>query len=459
MGADEPDRQPDRQPDRHPKALLSYSHDSDEHRARVLALSDRLRDLGIDCMIDRYVLAPPLGWPKWMDEQVEWADFVLVVCTERYRKRAEGKEQPGVGNGVRFETTLLFQELYEAGTRYDKYVPVLFEKADRAHVPRPLAAAMSYLLEADADFESLYRRLTNQPEVAKKPLGKIVAMPPRNALAPLPPRAPRDRSVSKLSVEAVREQLRTALTLDRTGQWKTLVAECRRSEHVYFLLHGEQLQDLRYFVERIHQHIAVETRPHLPVELQYQVQHSLPTTARVWMSRVRDALQEALGHPGNATAEGFLRDATRHQAVLLIVALRHTQTFNPLHQEALHGFITRALPEALLALGTAHPVRLLVAIDHDRQDVERRHPLVAGWMEETAAAASAGLLYRPLDEVTFPDRPEVVEHLHRQRVGDEMLREGHPIFEDIMSAYDRMCRDQDDRFALLAERIDQGLGQ
>ncbi|MCP4656050.1 MAG: hypothetical protein GY856_11605, partial [bacterium] len=31
-----------------PRVFLSYSHDSDEHRDRVLALADRLRADGID---------------------------------------------------------------------------------------------------------------------------------------------------------------------------------------------------------------------------------------------------------------------------------------------------------------------------------------------------------------------------------------------------------------------------
>lgn len=35
-----------------PKVFISYSHDSEEHKDRVLALSDRLRADGIDCIID-----------------------------------------------------------------------------------------------------------------------------------------------------------------------------------------------------------------------------------------------------------------------------------------------------------------------------------------------------------------------------------------------------------------------
>jgi len=47
----------------HPKVFISYSHDSREHKDRVLELSDRLRDDGIDCHLDQYEESPAEGWP------------------------------------------------------------------------------------------------------------------------------------------------------------------------------------------------------------------------------------------------------------------------------------------------------------------------------------------------------------------------------------------------------------
>ena len=65
------------------RVFISYSHDSDQHRERVLALSERLRADGIETLLDQYVNgSPPQGWPRWMLDQLDAADFVLVVCTE-----------------------------------------------------------------------------------------------------------------------------------------------------------------------------------------------------------------------------------------------------------------------------------------------------------------------------------------------------------------------------------------
>src|SRR5689334_8042518 len=98
-----------------PRVFISYSHDSPEHEARVLALSNRLRDDGIDATLDQYETFPAQGWIRWMDQQVRDAQFVLVICTETYSRRAAGEEQPGTGLGATYETGSIQQLLYNSG--------------------------------------------------------------------------------------------------------------------------------------------------------------------------------------------------------------------------------------------------------------------------------------------------------------------------------------------------------
>ena len=64
-----------------PRVFVSYSHDSDAHRDRVLALADRLRADGIEALLDQYVAHPPEGWPTWAQQQITDADFTILVCT------------------------------------------------------------------------------------------------------------------------------------------------------------------------------------------------------------------------------------------------------------------------------------------------------------------------------------------------------------------------------------------
>ena len=107
------------------KVFISYSHDSPEHADRVLALSDRLRGDGIDCIIDQYEDSPDEGWPRWTERQIRDVDFVLMVCTETYCRRVIGEERPGTGLGVRWEGNAIYQHIYNAETKNNKFIPVL----------------------------------------------------------------------------------------------------------------------------------------------------------------------------------------------------------------------------------------------------------------------------------------------------------------------------------------------
>ncbi len=168
------------------RVFISYSHDSQEHLDRVLALADRLRAEGIDCNLDQYEPAPAEGWPRWMDRQFKDADFILVVCTETYCRRFEGREEHGKGLGVKWEGAIITDELYSNEAVNKRFIPVLFSADDAAHVPQRLQHYMRHLYAGPEGYEELYRRLTNQPRVVKPPLGKLRSFEPVNKLRSLP---------------------------------------------------------------------------------------------------------------------------------------------------------------------------------------------------------------------------------------------------------------------------------
>jgi hypothetical protein len=118
-----------------PRVFISYSHDSDEHAARVLQSADQLRQDGIDAILDKYEPFPEKGWTPWMEKNLRDADWVLMVCTETYRRRVEDDEAPAVGRGVRWEGRLIRQHLYDAGGANRRFVPVLLQGGFRDHIP------------------------------------------------------------------------------------------------------------------------------------------------------------------------------------------------------------------------------------------------------------------------------------------------------------------------------------
>src|SRR5512135_3100511 len=179
-----------------PRVLLSYSHDSDEHADRVLALADALCDGGIDVILDRYVHpAPAGGWPRWMDRNLEEAQFVLMVCTATYRRRILGEEAPGQGTGVRWEGTLICNRIAYGEPAGARFLPILLPGSEPTHIPDPARGHNHYRLATfdltDPGFEALYRHLTDQPAMPRPELGPIQILPPkprpRAVPGPLPP--------------------------------------------------------------------------------------------------------------------------------------------------------------------------------------------------------------------------------------------------------------------------------
>ncbi|MCL4206474.1 MAG: TIR domain-containing protein [Pirellulaceae bacterium] len=164
-----------------PRVLISYSHDSPEHAARAAELANRLRRDGIDCWIDQFDPHPSQGWPMWMEEQIGRAKFVLLVCTERYFKRFNGEEVPGVGRGVIWESILIRNELYQSGHQNDKFIPVCLEPGFDAFVPSRLRGDTRYMLdsfvlEKDRDYTKLHRRLTGQAAMVPEEVGPVVQL-------------------------------------------------------------------------------------------------------------------------------------------------------------------------------------------------------------------------------------------------------------------------------------------
>lgn len=158
--------------------FISYSHDSDAHRDFVRGIADRLRKNGVDCLIDQYINGfPAEGWPRWMESQIEAADFVLLICTETYLRRYRGQETEG-GKGVNFEGVVISQTLYDHYYKNTKFIPVIPEDGSFDHVPVPLKAYSTYRL--NTQYDDVYRILTGQAKYVQPPLGEVRQLPAVN---------------------------------------------------------------------------------------------------------------------------------------------------------------------------------------------------------------------------------------------------------------------------------------
>lgn len=165
--------------EQNPKVFISYSHDSVTHGDEVLRFSNRLRSEGIDCSLDQYEESPPEGWPRWMDAQIRNADFVLMVCSDLYRKKVEGEVGTDVGLGVKWEGNLIYQYLYDSGAVNKRFVPVLFADGQIEHIPRAVRGSTHYRVSNQVEYDRLYWRLRGQSKAVKPGLGTLRSLPER----------------------------------------------------------------------------------------------------------------------------------------------------------------------------------------------------------------------------------------------------------------------------------------
>lgn len=155
------------------RVFVSYSWDSDEHRRRVLTLTQRLRQDGVDAWLDRFTPFPEEGWPRWTAEQIKQAAYVLVVATRTYAERFEGKAAAGSGRGATWEGAIITQGLYDASTHNTKFLPVLLSAADDDSIPTPLRPFTRFCVDTDQGYGELYRQITGQPKILPAGLGKV----------------------------------------------------------------------------------------------------------------------------------------------------------------------------------------------------------------------------------------------------------------------------------------------
>jgi len=112
-----------------------------------------------------------------MDREIRKAQFVLMICTEKYLRRVMGDEQHDEGLGIRWEGNLIYQHIYNAGSQNTKFIPVVFHPTHASFIPTPVQGSTRYCLATNAGYENLYARLIGNHPTQKPPLGRPKSQP------------------------------------------------------------------------------------------------------------------------------------------------------------------------------------------------------------------------------------------------------------------------------------------
>jgi TIR domain-containing protein len=198
----------------HPSVFVSYSWDSESHKVWVKELCSRLREDGIDVTLDQWEVAPGDQLPAFMEQSIQGSDFVLIVCTPRYKEKADKR----IG-GVGFEENIITGEA--AGKLKDrKFIPVLAKGEWESAAPTWVLGKAFIDLRGDGmpqpKYEDLLITLHEQRE-SPPPIGKG---PVRRHAAPKKPKEGDPQKHSRFKIRSVElEEIRiTEILADDVSQ-------------------------------------------------------------------------------------------------------------------------------------------------------------------------------------------------------------------------------------------------
>jgi len=154
-----------------PKVFISYSWDSDVHKKWVRDFATRLLSDGVDVTLDRWAAVPGDQLPEFMETAVRENDFVLIICTPKYKTKMDNR-----GGGVGYEEDVMTGEIFVKGNDR-KFIPVL-RIGDWDKVA-PSAFTGKYYIDlrndpvSEAGYKDLLRTLFDErdqkPKLGKKP--------------------------------------------------------------------------------------------------------------------------------------------------------------------------------------------------------------------------------------------------------------------------------------------------
>ena len=157
-----------------PKVFISYSHDTLEHKKWVLELATRLRNNGIDAILDQFELKPGDDVPHFMETHLSTSSKILMVCTEKYVEKAN-KGQGGVGYEKMIVTSNLMKNIDE-----NKIIPII-RQSGSTEVPTFLKSKLyinfSKKDEYEYSYDDLVRSIHNTPLFEKPSVGNNPFVP------------------------------------------------------------------------------------------------------------------------------------------------------------------------------------------------------------------------------------------------------------------------------------------
>ncbi len=157
-----------------PKVFISYAWSNEEYKEKVLELAKKLKNDGVEILIDRWDLKPGNDMYSFMEKSVSDPSVtnVLILLDPVYKEKADNRK-----GGVGTETQIISVETYEKDQT--KYIPVVMEKDKDGKCVKPIYLNSKFHcdLSNPESYENNYKELVSLlygKELCEKPkIGKV----------------------------------------------------------------------------------------------------------------------------------------------------------------------------------------------------------------------------------------------------------------------------------------------
>ncbi|GAA4531057.1 SEFIR domain-containing protein [Amycolatopsis samaneae] len=120
-----------------PRLFITYAHDSEAHKERVRRFAAFLHEkIGLDVHLDQWYDNKRQDWSSWAIEHLAAADFVVVIASPEYKRRADGAAPADEGRGSQFEAAMLRNNLTKDLRRAtERILPVVLPGQTAEDIP------------------------------------------------------------------------------------------------------------------------------------------------------------------------------------------------------------------------------------------------------------------------------------------------------------------------------------
>lgn len=167
-----------------PKVFISYSHDDQTHKKWVLELAQRLRNSGVDAILDQFRVGLGDDLGSFMEKSIAESDRIIMVCTDTYIAKAND----GLG-GVGYEKMIITSE-YMARIDTKKVIPLIRQNGTH-NVPTFLKSRVHINFSREDEFELQFDNLLREiheaplfkePPVGNNPFDSVIEKPAESVM-------------------------------------------------------------------------------------------------------------------------------------------------------------------------------------------------------------------------------------------------------------------------------------